>query len=630
MESSNERPLPPTRKRVPPPIPPRRASELNLIQKKSPPPLHPTHSSGTLLLLSSSDVPLVPSASATTMAQLASSAPPRDAVHANPILDSRNVDSMGSEGPTLANPVQGSGPQDNEGIGNSAQDLQNSEQHAPVRDGKRATEKRASDESQREANTAKEKEQEQCDKISLPFKGESKEEGQVKMASQIESHSSADHRAAAESPKQAAITSSVAVGPGGSVNDGPTEEDKSRESVNTLYQRPLNVVNDDEADLGKKSNNNNGQIECNHDRDPKASSQNESLEEYHQLPNDENKVQDVTKQTKNGNHEYQMKGTRQGSNNHATENAQTNNDAKQIISKSESIIEVIENSKSASSVRPSSSSSSSSSTTASRSSNDLSKASNDSCSPSKGICLDLDPIQTTDPQSSPKSVSDGPHPKTDLEHDIDIRNHRSTQTTINNNLVLTGSCNHFFWIEKMGSQGQSWQKDAADQNFDYMFKLLIIGNSSVGKTSFLFRYADDSFTSAFVSTVGIDFKVKTVFRQDKRVKLQIWDTAGQERYRTITTAYYRGAMGFILMYDVTNEESFSSVHDWCTQIKTYSWDNAQVILVGNKCDMEDERVISFERGKQLADSLGLEFYETSAKENINVRTCEVIVSAGGC
>ncbi len=74
----------------------------------------------------------------------------------------------------------------------------------------------------------------------------------------------------------------------------------------------------------------------------------------------------------------------------------------------------------------------------------------------------------------------------------------------------------------MASQGQAWQKDAADQNFDYMFKLLIIGNSSVGKTSFLFRYADDSFTSAFVSTVGIDFKVKTVFRQDKRVKLQIW------------------------------------------------------------------------------------------------------------
>lgn len=100
----------------------------------------------------------------------------------------------------------------------------------------------------------------------------------------------------------------------------------------------------------------------------------------------------------------------------------------------------------------------------------------------------------------------------------------------------------------------------------------------------------------------------------------IQDTAGQERYRTITTAYYRGAMGFILMYDVTNEESFNSVQDWVTQIKTYSWDNAQVILVGNKCDMEEERVVSTDRGKQLADQLGLEFFETSAKENVNVKS----------
>jgi len=164
----------------------------------------------------------------------------------------------------------------------------------------------------------------------------------------------------------------------------------------------------------------------------------------------------------------------------------------------------------------------------------------------------------------------------------------------------------------------SASKDAADQNFDYMFKLLIIGNSSVGKTSFLFRYSDNSFTSSFVSTVGIDFKVKTVYQQDKRIKLQIWDTAGQERYRTITTAYYRGAMGFILMYDVTSEESFNAVQDWCTQIKTYSWDNAQVLLVGNKSDLEHERVVSTERGRRLADQLGLEFYETSAKDNINV------------
>ncbi|KAK2540461.1 hypothetical protein Q9233_001333, partial [Columba guinea] len=231
------------------------------------------------------------------------------------------------------------------------------------------------------------------------------------------------------------------------------------------------------------------------------------------------------------------------------------------------------------------------------------------------------------------------------------------------------------------------QKDTSDQNFDYMFKLLIIGNSSVGKTSFLFRYADDTFTPAFVSTVGIDFKVKTVYRNDKRVKLQIWDTAGQERYRTITTAYYRGAMGFILMYDITSEDSFNAVQDClstgeemrtgakpplpcqqsplvemqrgdffsqsakslsklvkrqeietkaylvlpyqplpfasiasrATQIKTYSWDNAQVILVGNKCDMEDERIVPVEKGKHLADQLGFDYFEASAKENINVR-----------
>ncbi|KAK6311842.1 hypothetical protein J4Q44_G00175060 [Coregonus suidteri] len=180
-------------------------------------------------------------------------------------------------------------------------------------------------------------------------------------------------------------------------------------------------------------------------------------------------------------------------------------------------------------------------------------------------------------------------------------------------------------LEKMASvndsrlQQQPAQKDAADQNFDYMFKLLIIGNSSVGKTSFLFRYADDSFTSAFVSTVGIDFKVKTVFRNDKRIKLQIWDTAGQERYRTITTAYYRGAMGFLLMYDITNQDSFNAVQDWATQIKTYSWDNAQVILVGNKCELEDDRLVPTEDSQRLAEELGFQFFEASAKDNINVK-----------
>ncbi|KAI5622246.1 ras-related protein Rab-3A, partial [Silurus asotus] len=197
-------------------------------------------------------------------------------------------------------------------------------------------------------------------------------------------------------------------------------------------------------------------------------------------------------------------------------------------------------------------------------------------------------------------------------------------------------------------------RDSVDQNFDHMFKILIIGNSSVGKTSFLFRYAEESFTPAFVSTVGIDFKVKTIYRNDQRIKLQIWvgkagerftstthlwntgagagrpqkgaETAGQERYRTITTAYYRGAMGFILMYDITNEESFSAVQDWSTQIKTYSWENAQVLLVGNKCDLEEERIITVDRGRELSQQLGLGFLEASAKANMNVKqTFECLV-----
>ncbi|RXM28810.1 Ras-related protein Rab-3B [Acipenser ruthenus] len=151
-------------------------------------------------------------------------------------------------------------------------------------------------------------------------------------------------------------------------------------------------------------------------------------------------------------------------------------------------------------------------------------------------------------------------------------------------------------------------KDTSDQNFDYMFKLLIIGNSSVGKTSFLFRYADDSFSNSFVSTVGIDFKVKTVYRNDKRVKLQIWDTAGQERYRTITTAYYRGAMGFILMYDICNEESFNAVQDWLHSLHFPAPGHApqlsSAITTGPHC---------------AAGVQGFEYFEASARENINVK-----------
>ncbi|NXS64811.1 RAB3A protein, partial [Pandion haliaetus] len=157
------------------------------------------------------------------------------------------------------------------------------------------------------------------------------------------------------------------------------------------------------------------------------------------------------------------------------------------------------------------------------------------------------------------------------------------------------------------------QKESSDQNFDYMFKILIIGNSSVGKTSFLFRYADDSFTPAFVSTVGIDFKVKTIYRNDKRIKLQIW--VRPPRVSLLVPMLVWGCVA----WRGGGRGGWHGAVPLSTQIKTYSWDNAQVLLVGNKCDMEDERVVSSEKGRQLAEHLGFEFFEASAKDNINVK-----------
>merc|ERR1719186_447292 len=100
------------------------------------------------------------------------------------------------------------------------------------------------------------------------------------------------------------------------------------------------------------------------------------------------------------------------------------------------------------------------------------------------------------------------------------------------------------------------------KTYDYLFKLLLIGDSGVGKTCVLFRFSEDAFNATFISTIGIDFKIRTIELDGKKIKLQIWDTAGQERFRTITTAYYRGAMGIMLVYDITNEKSFDNIKNW--------------------------------------------------------------------
>jgi Ras-related protein Rab-3C len=159
----------------------------------------------------------------------------------------------------------------------------------------------------------------------------------------------------------------------------------------------------------------------------------------------------------------------------------------------------------------------------------------------------------------------------------------------------------------------------AAKDYDHLFKLLIIGDSGVGKSSLLVRFADNHFSGNYITTIGVDFKIRTIELHGEKVKLQIWDTAGQERFRTITTAYYRGAMGIMLVYDITNAKSFDNIAKWLRNIDEHANEDVERMILGNKCDMEEERVISYERGKQLADSLGLQFFETSAKENINVR-----------
>lgn len=156
------------------------------------------------------------------------------------------------------------------------------------------------------------------------------------------------------------------------------------------------------------------------------------------------------------------------------------------------------------------------------------------------------------------------------------------------------------------------------KTYDYLFKLLLIGDSGVGKTCVLFRFSEDQFNSTFISTIGIDFKIRTIELEGKKVKLQIWDTAGQERFRTITTAYYRGAMGIMLVYDITNGKSFDNIKNWIRNIEEHASGDVEKMILGNKCDMEDKRVVLQEKGQMLALEYGIKFLETSAKAGDNI------------
>jgi Ras-related protein Rab-1A len=159
---------------------------------------------------------------------------------------------------------------------------------------------------------------------------------------------------------------------------------------------------------------------------------------------------------------------------------------------------------------------------------------------------------------------------------------------------------------------------SAMSDYDYLFKLLLIGDSGVGKSCLLLRFADNTYTDSYISTIGVDFKIRTLEIDGKTVKLQIWDTAGQERFRTITSSYYRGAHGIIVVYDVTDKVSFNNVKQWLGEIDRYACQSVNKLLVGNKADLVEKKVVEYNEAKQFADSLGISFLETSAKSAQNV------------
>lgn len=156
------------------------------------------------------------------------------------------------------------------------------------------------------------------------------------------------------------------------------------------------------------------------------------------------------------------------------------------------------------------------------------------------------------------------------------------------------------------------------KQFDFLFKLLLIGDSGVGKTSIIYRFVENKFESSFITTIGIDFKIRTVELEGKKIKLQIWDTAGQNRFDTITSSCYRGAQGILLVYDVTDEKSFRNIPNWIRKTEQLASPEVQKLLVANKCDLSKERQVTKERGEMMAQHHDIRYKEMSAYSNWNV------------
>eukprot|EP01094_Clydonella_sp_ATCC50884_P004611 TRINITY_DN13655_c0_g1_i1.p1 TRINITY_DN13655_c0_g1~~TRINITY_DN13655_c0_g1_i1.p1 ORF type:complete len:206 (+),score=46.62 TRINITY_DN13655_c0_g1_i1:50-667(+) len=160
---------------------------------------------------------------------------------------------------------------------------------------------------------------------------------------------------------------------------------------------------------------------------------------------------------------------------------------------------------------------------------------------------------------------------------------------------------------------------SADGEYDYLFKLLLIGDSGVGKSSILLRFVDDRFEEDSPCTIGVDFKVKRMQFGHQKIQLTLWDTAGQEKFRSLTSSYYRGTEGIVLVYDVTKRSTFESIGMWLTETETYSSNPHTVkLLVGNQID-KPNRQVSHQEGSEFARSKGMVFIETSAKTKVGIQ-----------
>lgn len=158
----------------------------------------------------------------------------------------------------------------------------------------------------------------------------------------------------------------------------------------------------------------------------------------------------------------------------------------------------------------------------------------------------------------------------------------------------------------------------AEEEYDMIFKIVIVGDSGVGKTNILLRYLKNEFDTQTKATVGVEFGTKKTRIENSSIKAQIWDTAGQERYRSITSAYYKGAHGALVVYDITRKSSFDSVEKWLSDLKNNGEEKMVIMVIGNKCDMETSRAVPIEEGEGKAQRNGVAFLETSALNATNV------------